>query len=429
VAREETASVFHWLGMWGLVLYLNSGFLSEVGVRTFGGSPHVGVIALAGMFIMFILTGGLFRCLRDKIGRFWLGFLIWMLICIVFSTWRTGSLAMVTDYVPRSYMLLFFLSAFLVDRRQCRVFMLATALSCYSTLLWCFLNGVMDPASGRFIIPQSLFYSNANDLGIQLAISLSGFLYLSMQRALVLRLFGFIGFPVALFYMLKTGSRGAFLACGVFVAVTFLYSRGVAKVAVIAGVAVTLAVAALAIPSSTLSRLVLIFLDPQEEARSEETYTQQEIYSIGSQMARWELVKLSLWCTVTNPLFGVGPGEFIDYVAGEAAKKSQRSGWAGTHNAYTQVSSECGLPGAFCYIAVLWLAIRTAYRLMIQSRGHPALTEMNKMAFALLATTATFAVCALFHHIAYTGHLALLAGQALAYDRATRPLLDPIRTL
>jgi hypothetical protein len=367
--------------------------------------------------------------MRDKVGRLWWGLLIWMLICVPFSTWRTGSIMMLTDYIPRSHMLLFFLSAFLINLRQCRIFMLVTALSSYSLLLWCYVYGVMDPASGRFLIPESLFYANSNDLGIQLVISLGGFLYLSMQRSVVFRLLGLIGFPITLLYMLKTGSRGAALACVAFVAVAFLYSRGAAKFAVIAGVAATLAVAVVTVPSSTLSRLVLIFLDPKEEARSEQVYTQQEIYDIGSQIARWELVKLSLWYTVTHPVFGVGPGEFVDTVAGDAAKESRRSGWVGTHNAYTQVSSECGLPGAFCYIAVLWLTLRTAHRLLAQSRGHPALVEVNQLAFALLTMTVTFAVSALFHHIAYTGHLALLAGQVLAFSRAARPFLESVRHL
>jgi O-antigen ligase len=135
-------------------------------------------------------------------------------------------------------------------------------------------------------------------------------------------------------------------------------------------------------------------------------------------------LKLSLWYTVTHPVFGVGPGVFVEYVGGEDAKKSRPSGWVGTHNAYTQVSSECGLPGAFCYIAVLRLTIRTARRLLVQSRGHPALAEVNKLAFALLAMTVTFAVSALFHHIAYAGYLVLLAGQVVALGRAAQPLLE-----
>jgi len=60
----------------------------------------------------------------------------------------------------------------------------------------------------------------------------------------------------------------------------------------------------------------------------------------------------------------------------------------------------------------------------VQSRGHPALAEVNKLAFTLLAMTVTFAVSALFHHIAYAAYLVLLAGQVVALGRAAQPLLE-----
>jgi hypothetical protein len=52
------------------------------------------------------------------------------------------------------------------------------------------------------------------------------------------------------------------------------------------------------------------------------------------------------------------------------------------------------------------------------------LTEINKLAFALLAMTVTFAVSAFFHHIAYAGYVVLLAGQVVALDRASQPFLE-----
>ena len=136
--------------------FLNSESAAKV-LRAFGGSPHLAVIALAGMFGAFLLTGGLFRSMRDKVGRLWWGLLIWMLICIPFSTWRTGSILMLSEYILRSHMLLFFVSAFLLNLRQCRIFMLFTALSGYSLLLWCYVFGVLDPVSGRLMIPRACF--------------------------------------------------------------------------------------------------------------------------------------------------------------------------------------------------------------------------------------------------------------------------------
>jgi hypothetical protein len=64
---------------------------------------------------------------------------------------------MLSEYIPRSHMLRFFVSAFLLNLRQCRIFMLFTALSGYSLLLWCYVFGMMDPVSGRLMIPKACF--------------------------------------------------------------------------------------------------------------------------------------------------------------------------------------------------------------------------------------------------------------------------------
>ena len=330
---------------------------------------------------------------------------------------------MLLSYFPRSHFLLFFLCAFVVDLKQCRAFMMFSALSGFVLLVWCRAFGVVDPESGRFLIPDSLFFANANDLGIQLVVSLGSFAYLLLQRSIILRVLGLAGFPIAMFYMLKTGSRGAAIAFVAFLAVAFWYSKGAFRIGLVVAVVLTFAVAAVTIESSTISRLTLIFLNPEEHIASGEIQGQQQRGDVGSQIARWELFKLSLWYTITHPVFGVGPGEFVDRVAGDAAAEGHRSGWVGTHNAFTQVSSECGLPGAFAFIAVLWITLRTLNRLYRQTRGQPALEPVNQIAFALLISPSAFAVSAFFHHIAYSGDLSLLAGQTVALSHVARPWL------
>jgi len=424
----DAPNVVHWFGLWVLALYSVAGFFNELILRVAGFNPRVGTIAGLALFGAFILSRGLSRSFSNRLAWLWWGLIIWMLVCVPFSTWRRGSLLLVWEYGIHSHVLFFFALAFLLNLKQCRVFMLATALGSYVLLLWCYLFGAMDPVSYRFTIPKSLFFGNANDLGIYIAISMGSLAYLLMQKSLFLRFFGLLGLPIAFFYLLKTGSRGAAIACAAFVVTAFFYSRGVAKMMVVVGLALVAAVAIVTIPSATLSRLTMVFLDPKEEVRAERVSSDMEMHSIASQIARSELIKLSLWYTITNPVFGVGPGEFIDRVGGDAAMKSKRSGWVGTHNAYTQVSSECGLPAAFLFLSVLWLVLRTAHRLLAQSRGHPELVMVNQLAFALLLTTVAFSVSALFHHIAYTSYLALLGGQALAYEHAARPLLARIQS-
>jgi O-antigen ligase len=81
------------------------------------------------------------------------------------------------------------------------------------------------------------------------------------------------------------------------------------------------------------------------------------VAAIGSQVQRQELFKKSLYITITHPLLVVGPDQFAVAVAGDSAKQGVHSPSLGTHNSYTQVSSECGIPAFICWCAVLVLLL------------------------------------------------------------------------
>jgi len=85
------------------------------------------------------------------------------------------------------------------------------------------------------------------------------------------------------------------------------------------------------IPSHYGTRLVGIFnpsVDPLD---------------LGSAAARKELLKESIQITATHPLFGIGPGNFA----------SETRLWHVTHNTYTQLSAETGLPGLILFLLIL----------------------------------------------------------------------------
>ncbi len=331
---------------------------------------------------------------------------------------------MLADYVPRAHVLLFFVCAFVVNLKQAHFLMRCQAALGYLYLIWCFAFGRMDLESGRFAIPDSLYLANANDLAIQLLVSSGAFLYLVYQKSLISRLLGLAGLPIAMYYLLRTGSRGTFLAAVVVFLVVGFYSRRAIRGVLVVSAAATLVVALLAIPSASLRRLTLIFVDPGSAVATGRAVGEQEASSVGSQMQRWTLLKQSLWYTITYPVFGVGQGQFITKVGGDAASEGQRSSWLGTHNMYTQISSECGIPGAVLFISVLWLSLRNAIRLLKRARENPQAAPWESLAFSLLAMLVGFAVSGFFHHIAYSPLLPLLAGQVAVLNMITRPRLQ-----
>jgi O-antigen ligase len=136
-----------------------------------------------------------------------------------------------------------------------------------------------------------------------------------------------------------------------------------------------------------------------------------------STMKRRDLLKRSIKYTFQHPLFGVGPGMFP--VAEDADMRAQgfRKGtWQGTHNSYTQVSSEEGIPGALAYVFVIFVSYRKTWQLHKRTRGDPRLKSIANCALALNYCIIVYAVSVFFDYIAYTQMLSVFAGLSLALD-------------
>jgi O-antigen ligase len=106
-----------------------------------------------------------------------------------------------------------------------------------------------------------------------------------------------------------------------------------------------------------------------------------------STQSRKELLRHSLIFTMHHPLFGVGPGMFE--VADDAYAKAQGSkkgSWLGTHNSYTQVSSEIGIPAFLFFVAAIWMSLKGPYSIYQKTRGDRAWTIWGRSRWA--STTA-----------------------------------------
>ncbi len=75
-----------------------------------------------------------------------------------------------------------------------------------------------------------------------------------------------------------------------------------------------------------------------EQTNVDTTTMNQETEASGSAQQRKELFLKSVQVTAQHPLFGVGPGNF-EVISGV---------WHVTHNSYTQISAEAGIPDSFC---------------------------------------------------------------------------------
>ena len=105
----------------------------------------------------------------------------------------------------------------------------------------------------------------------------------------------------------------------------------------------------------------------------------------GSAEARKELLIRSIEITATHPLFGIGVGDFQSY----------SNMWMVTHNTYTELSSEGGIPALVFFL----LLLRQAFRNLRAVRMNPALKQDEKtqlIASSLWAALTAYTVGAFF---------------------------------
>jgi O-antigen ligase len=405
-------------------IYLLSGFANDWSLRLFGSKAYLSAITLGLLPLAWLFSGHALRGFRTRPGRYWTAFLAWMLLAAPLSVWKGGSATMLANYVPRAYICFFYTCSFATSLRRCRQLMYVQIAAAVALLISCAAFGGAagdstdgDPGSARFSIPNSLFYANSNDLALALLIGISSFLFLLTLPKIGPRLAGRAGILLAAFYAFQTGSRGSIIAATAMFVVVVWLSRDRWKTLALgfAALGVLFAATLAGAPSSTLHRLSLLLDEPTSVGLE----SAADLASVASQQQRQELFRTSIRYTLLHPLFGVGPDQFATAVEQDAARSGQHMPWLGTHNTYTQISSECGIPALIFYAAVIVYCLRANYRLYIRTRDHPAQRQLASLSRSLLAGTCVYAVSAFFFHMAYSVHLPMLAGFTVAVQLAS----------
>jgi hypothetical protein len=409
--KTEQTNWLQTIGLYALIVSLFASLANDLLLRLIGSSSYVYYVSFPLSMIAFIAGGTMFRGLRTTAGKLWLFMMIWLLMGLPFSIWRGGSWDVLKEYLPRAHLIFFMVCAFAVTFKQFRTFFNAQIGISFAVLLSCLAFGGTPGDTGRFCIPGSVFFENPNDLSIELLFCIGLIAALLWNRNNVVRAAGLIGIIAGLYFLFKAASRGAFLATVVMIVVVLLTSKARLKLAVLV---VPTAIVALAFNPYALHRISSIFIDPAKAEINNET----DEANVASQIERQYLLRRSIELSFTHPIFGVGAGEFIDATSGEDQRGGKHSAALGTHNTYTQISSETGLPGFFCFAGVLFLTIRNMWRLHKRTRDRADGKETSTMAYSLFLTSVGYAAAIFFHHSGYGATLPLLGGMAAALEQA-----------
>ncbi len=412
--RPEFYKPFHYI----LLVYL---FFYCSRIQELIPNAHTGLLLQPILIIGMFMTGSTKAILRSDIGRIMVWFTAWVAVCVPFSTWRWGS---VIQFVValQALGILFFMLAFIRTMDDCYRVMLTMALAMAVVGALSLVigggRGAAGPEANRLGLGTGGdTLSDANFLALYLVVGVPLLYFSASMRRGIMRV-GLICLMVpVLAGMAKTGSRSGLLALAVGGLFFFAFANARQRAMMIIGGTVFLICALLFLPHKIVERFTTYF-QSQSEATAE---------AAASAETRKVLLIRSLELTAKHPLFGVGPGEFVDAEAKDAEANGERGLWHYSHNSYTELSSECGLTGLILYLIAFWRAFRGLSPL--RDRFPRALGR--RAALFVQITVVIAAVGAFFLSIAYGGVvyciLGLSAAMQLAAKKEYREMNPPLQ--
>jgi O-antigen ligase len=212
-----------------------------------------------------------------------------------------------------------------------------------------------------------------------------------------------------MFLAARTGSRGALVTMLVFALFFFVRGSQVQRILLGALAPILVLLIVTTLPDRILRRFTTL-VDGRVA-----TGTDPE--AIDSMNARSYLLRTSLEFTLRNPVFGIGPGQFSNYEGRLARESGRRGAWQVSHNSYTQISSEAGIPALGLFLAAIgstFLLLRQIYR-RARAQPFPQDPEFQEIAHAancLMMSLVTFGVAIFFLSLGYRFFMPALTGFA-----------------
>jgi len=379
------------------------------------GSALRSVRIVMVLVLLSIPFGADLRAAFSKVGICLIAFTLWMCACVPFSIWRGGSARMLRDSWVISLFSFFVVACGVQGLEQCRRIMYTLAAATVFIEIFTFVSGRVQ--GGRVALMGGTL-GNANYLALILLMGLPFCLFVLRTKP------GLSALKFACLLMLlctpvtvtATGSRGGLVTLALMF-LLFFWPLPASQKVVVGIVTMILLVIAIAWSSrSALDRFKTIFRtsDTVQLSGSEKS-------AIASADLRKELLLSSLKLTLRHPLFGAGPGMFAVANANFTETTTGRSdynAWHDTHNTFTQLSCEDGLPGLFLYGLALLFCFKIVGSAEKRARQDPALSSLSHMAFALRLALIAFTGTALFAGLAYAYYFPMLAGLCVAVERA-----------
>lgn len=395
-------------------------------------SLHIPLIVGVGLYGAAALAGSIQRALATTVGKLLIALTGIMALSALFGAWQGGSFKVLTESWFKAFPFYIAIVGLCPTTNHILRFMRAVCWAVGLLAVIALWRG--DALLGRLMIENSRF-ADPNDLALVCLIGLPFACFLMGRPLPFFRKIAPFGIGLILLYAIsRTGSRGAMLGLAAGLAYLFWRVSLANKFKMALGIFVVVFAAAAILPPEVYLRyagMVNETANDTDEAGAAE----------GSAEARLHLLTESIWMTLKHPLLGVGPGNF-SVVENEVAQSKgyRRGSWHETHNMYTQISSENGIPAGIIFVSILVLSLKASGRAAKLARKHPNEAAVSNAALWLRTSLIIYAVTGFFLTVGYSDFLPLLCGLAVAYELAVRnevrlqaaaaaPVIQPVPVL
>ena len=389
------------------------GMVHELLAYAFGARFMLQYVFGIPALVALLASGGLGRVYRHKVAFFWTAYAVWLFVASPFSTWKSSSLNLAWSYFRAEFVLFLVMAGLAMTWGECKTMLRTAAVGGILALLAArhFQNAVLARQE-RFALAFGTV-ADPNDFACSLLLLLPIMLWLCLSfKSVALRLALLPVVPYTLYRILSTGSRGGLLGLLVEVAVFVFFGSWRQRFALLMLGIITVPIAVATLPSQTLRRITNF------SGEAQETDGTGDEGAAESRTIRQYILKKSIEYTFRYPLFGVGPGQMVNF-AGQRSKGVEGYGiWQNAHNMWIQASSECGIPALIFFLG----GIVSSYRLLSatyrKARARPDCEDIRKLVVYVIVALVGFCTAGTFLNFAYLFYAPSLGALAIVISSA-----------
>ncbi|HXF11587.1 MAG TPA: O-antigen ligase family protein [Terriglobales bacterium] len=385
-----------------IFLFFRFSFLHEYLSAKLNFDTHLLVIFGGISYFAAFLAGDFFGAFRERATWMWCGFAACMTLATAASIWRGGSLATLLPYLRTTLPFIFLIPAVAYTRDELqKIINIIGFAGVTTTMLGLFSS---DFKTGRLAfgsVGSTIQDSNDYAAHMILLLPAMAYLFFGPKRNMVFKIIGGPVLALGLYQIFSTGSRGGLV--GLMITGLYILKKGTPKIR---------AAILIAVPAATLLIFTVVPQESAQRLRSLFDSSDATQEAAESKAARTFLFWASVHATLSHPILGVGPAVFMDYQAGVASGKGQKGMWHDTHNGYTQVSSECGIPALLFYLAAIgmtYISLRKASR-----SGVPIVSTLGSILSVMMVG---YCVCIVFLSQGYNFNLPVITGITTSINR------------